>query len=362
MKKFSRLLGTLAVALGLASAGPAAAAETINWRLASTWAEGFALLESERTFAKRVEEMSGGRLVIKVFPAGQIGPANQVLDLVSSGAVDAGGDWPNYWSGRNTAFDLLGSHVMGFNAIDFYNWIYGGGGKQFYDEMYGRFNCVYFPHHSHDIESGFRSGKAPLKSFGDFKGLKVRAPGLVQGKLLQAFGAQPVSIALNEVYEAMQRGVVDACEISIPIVDEDAKITEVAKYWLSPGFHQTSSIHGILINKKKWEALPADLKAIVANAAQANHVARLAETTVQSAGATDRMLASGVEINRVPEADLVSAEKARDEIMAELARENPDYARVLKHQIEFLKNFAHLREAMRPWSYSRNWTSYPELP
>jgi TRAP-type mannitol/chloroaromatic compound transport system substrate-binding protein len=74
------------------------------------------------------------------------------------------------------------------------------------------------------------------------------------------------------------------------------------------------------------------------------------------------MLASGVEITRVPEADLVSAEKARDEIMAELAGENPDYARVLKHQIAFLKNFAHLRDAMQPWSYSRNWTSYPALP
>jgi TRAP-type mannitol/chloroaromatic compound transport system substrate-binding protein len=362
MKKFSCILGTLVVALSVALTGLANAAETINWRLASTWAEGFALLESERTFAKRVEEMSGGRLVIKVFPAGQIAPANQVLDVGSSGAIDAGGDWPNYWSGRNTAFDLLGSHVMGFNAIDFYNWIYGGGGKKFYDEMYGKFNCVYFPHHSHDIESGFRASKGPFKSFRDFKGLKVRAPGLVQGRLIQSLGASPVNVALGEVYEAMQRGVVDACEISIPVVDEDAKITEVAKYWLSPGFHQTASIHGIMINKKKWEALPADLRAIVANAAQANHVARLAETTVQSARATDNMLASGVEINRVPEADLIQAEKLRDEIMADLARENPDYARILKHQIEFLKNFARLRDAMQPWSYSRNWTSYPDLP
>lgn len=362
MKKFAKVSGILSLLFVFMVTGMAWAAEkNINWRLASVWAEGFPLLESERTFVKRIEEMSGGRLKIKVFPAGQIGPANQVLDLVSSGAVDAGGDWPNYWSGKNTAFDLLGSHVMGFNAIDFYNWIYGGGGKQFYDEFYGKFNCVYFPHHSHDVESGIRSNK-PLKSLKDFSGLKIRMAGLVQGKLVQAFNAQPVSVALNEVYEAMQRGVVDACEISVPVVDESTKIYEVAKYWMTPGFHQTSSIHGIMINKKKWEALPDDLKQIVSNAAQANHIARLAETTMQSADATNKMIAAGVQTFRLSDEDLAEAEKARDTIMADLAKQNPDYARVLKHQIQFVKDFATFREAMAPWSYGRTWTSYPELP
>lgn len=335
------------------------AAQTFNWRLASTWGEGSPLLESDRSFAQRVEQMSGGRINIKVFPAGQIGPANQVLDLVSSGAVEAGADWPNYWSGKNTVFDLLGSHVMGFTPADFYVWIYGYGGKKFYDEYYGKFNCVYFPHHAHDVESGIRSRK-PLNSLADFNGLKVRMAGLIQGKLIQAFGAQPVSLALDEVYEAMQRGVVDACEISIPWVDETTKIYEVAQYWLTPGFHQTSSIHGILVNKKKWDELPDDLKFIVENAAKANHLERLAISTQNSSTSTEFMVTKAdVKTNRVSEEDLLKLEEAKNKIMSELAAQNPDYNRVLKNQIEFVKQLAYYRDATSPWSFGRTWGSYP---
>jgi TRAP-type mannitol/chloroaromatic compound transport system substrate-binding protein len=367
MGKIARraLVPVLLLSLALVMTAPPGAwaddQKTYSWRLASVWAEGFPLLESERSFARLVESMSGGRIKIKVFPEGQIGPANQVLDLVSSGAVEMGGDWPNYWSGKNTAFDLLGSHVMGFSPNDYVNWIYAGGGKQFYDEMYGKFGTVYLPHHSHDMESGIRSSK-PINALGDLKGLKIRMAGLIQGKLIQAFDAQPVSMALGEVYEAMQRGVVDACEISTPVVDESAKIYEVAKFWLTPGFHQTSSIHGIIINKAKWDQLPDDLKEIVTAAAKANLMTRLAETTIASADATNVMLNSGVTVTRFNESDLAQIEKAKNEIMVELAAANPDYARVLKHQIEFEKNFANYRQAMEPWSFGRSWQSFPELP
>ncbi len=362
MKKISYFIAMVIFCLSLFHTASAKSGEKVfSWRLASVWAEGFPLLESERSFAKRVESMSGGRVKIKVFPAGQIGPANQVLDLVSSGAVEMGGDWPNYWSGKNTAFDLLGSHVMGFNPDDYFNWIYAGGGLAFYEELYGKFNCVYFPHHAHDIESGIRSTK-PIEKLADLDGLKIRMAGLVQGKFIQPFGAQPVATALGEVYEAMQRGVVDACEISTPVVDESTKIYEVAKYWLTPGFHQTSSIHGIMINKNKWNQLPNDLKAIIAEAARANHLTRLAETTVQSAEATNKMLAAGVITTRLTDAELDQIEKARDAVMSDLAKQNPDYARILKHQIEFAKSFANYRDASQPWSFGRNWASYPEVP
>ncbi|MCD8140298.1 MAG: TRAP transporter substrate-binding protein DctP [Planctomycetaceae bacterium] len=361
MKKIVCLLAVFVLCLSVAAQDARAGEKTYNWRLASVWAEGFPLLESERTFAQRVEELSNGRLKIKIFPEGQIGPANQVLDLVSSGAVEMGGDWPNYWSGKNIVFDLLGSHVMGFNPVDYYNWIYAAGGLDFYEEFYGKFNCVYFPHHAHDIESGIRSSK-PINTLADLQGLKIRMAGLVQGKFIQPFGAQPVSIALNEVYEAMQRGVVDACEISIPVVDESTKIYEVAKYWLTPGFHQTSSIHGIMINKDKWNGLPDDLKAIVRDAARANHLQCLAETTMQSAVATNTMLEAGVQTTRLTPEELAEVEKAKNAVMEDLAKQNPDYARVLKHQIEFVKAYAQYREASSPWSSGRTWETYPALP
>lgn len=358
MRKF--VVFAMVICMLFAFGSQVIAAEKFEWRLQSTWAEGFPLLESEKYFVELVEKMSGGRLKIKVYGDGELCPANQVLDLVSNGSVEAGGDWANYWSGKNTAFDLLGSHVAGFGPEDYYTWIYGYGGKKFYDEIYGQFNVVYFPHHSHNMESGIRSTK-PIKSLDDFKGMKIRMAGLIQGRLIQAFGAQPVSMALGEVYEALQRGVIDACEMSTPIVDETQKIYEAAKYWLTPGFHQTCSIHGILINKDAWEELPDDLKAIVESAAKASLLTRLSENNAADAKATKTMLEYGVQMTRLSEEEIAIIESEKNKILEDLASKNPDYARVLQNQIDFLKDMSAYRDQLEPWGFGRNWESYPEI-
>lgn len=338
----------------------ASAEKTFNWRLASVWSEGAPNLESERLFARMVDSMSNGRLKIKVFPEGQLGPANQVLDLVSRGAIEAGGEWASFWAGKNTAFDLLGTQVMGFSPMDYYIWIYAFGGKKFYDDLFAQVNCVYFPHHAHDLESGFRSNKE-IKTLEDFKGMKIRVGGLIQGKLLQALGAQPVAMSGSEVYEALQRGVIDACEFSTPEMDLAMKLNEVTKFWLTPGFHQTSTINGIIINKKNWDELPDDLKAIVENASKACYVSRFASSTLNSAKATNEILAMGVKINRLSNEDLLIIEREKNKLMETLAAENPEYAAVLKSQIEFDKTIAPYRNQLEPWGFGKAWGSYPDL-
>jgi TRAP-type mannitol/chloroaromatic compound transport system substrate-binding protein len=346
--------------LALAATGHAAE-QKFSWRLASVWSEGLVMLDSEREFAKKVEEMSGGRLIIKVFPAGQIGPTNQVLDLVRSGAVEMGADWPGYWIGKNTAFDLLGSHVMGFTPLDHAIWIYAADGMGFYDEFFGAYNVKYFPHHIADQESGIRSNK-PIKNLEDFKGLKIRMGNHIPGRVIQAFGAQPVTMASGEIYEAIQRGVIDGCEMNIPLADFHAKLQEVAKYWLTPGWHQTASLDGILVNKDKWNSLPPDLQAIVKYAAQAQFVESLAKTTYGSVDATADILASGVTATRLSDADLERIEVTRNEILSQMASENPDFARALKSIIDLDKKLAAYRNNTRPWSFGRTWKHYPVLP
>lgn len=353
---------SLALALLLAVVTSSFAAEkTFNWRLASVWGEGLVMLESEREFAKKVEAMSGGRLKIKVFPAGQIGPTNQVFDLVRSGAVEMGADWAGYWTGKNTAFDLLGSHVMGFTPLDHAIWMYAAGGKQFYDELFGAHGIVYFPHHMADQESGIRSNK-PIQTVDDLKGMKIRMGNFIPGKTIQAFGGQPVSMASDDIYEAIQRGVVDGCEMNTPLADYNAKLHEVAKYWLTPGWHQTQSLDGILINKKKWDELSDDLKAIVEVAAQAQFLQSLCTTTYGSIDATAKMIESGVITYRLSDEDLERIELARNAVFEEMAQANPDFARVLNHIIDFDKKMASYRENARPWSFGRTWKHYPNIP
>jgi len=363
MKKLVGVVVACAMAFALVCPRGASAAEdkVFNWRLASVWGEGLVMLESERAFAKRVEEMSAGRLKIKVFPAGQICPTNQVFDLVRNGAVEMGADWPGYWIGKNTAFDLLGSHVMGFTPLDDIIWIYGAGGMKIYEEMFGKYGIKYFPHHIADQESGIRTNK-PLKTLDDLKGMKIRMGNLIPGKVIQAFGGQPVTMASDDIYESIQRGVIDGCEMNIPYADYMAKLHEVAKFWLTPGWHQTASLDGLLINQKKWDSLPPDLKAIVSCAAEAQIVRSLAVTTYGSVKATENMLKEGVTATRLSDADLERIEQARNKVFETMAKENPDFARVLGNIIEFDKAMANYRKNTSPWSFGRTWKHYPELP
>jgi TRAP-type mannitol/chloroaromatic compound transport system substrate-binding protein len=358
MKTFMRLI--VICVFAACAASQALAAEKYQWRMASAWGEGIKVLEADRSFAEKVEKMSGGRLVIKVFPSGQICPTNQVLDVVRSGAAEVGSDWPGYWQGRNTALDIMGSDVMGFHPLDQAIWLYAGGGMKFYDEIFGGFGIKYFPHHIHDQESGFRTSK-PIRTLQDFQGLKLRAGSLMPGKILQKLGAQPVQMVSEDVYEAVQRGVIDGGEINMPFMDYGIKIHEVAKYWLTPGWHQTYSQHGILFNKAKYDALPDDLKRIIEEAARSNYIESFAITTLGSIKATEDMLKEGVVTTKLTPEEYATLEKLRDEVYLEAARENPDFARVLRHRIDFDKNLAQYRKNTAPWSFGRAWVSYPDL-
>jgi TRAP-type mannitol/chloroaromatic compound transport system substrate-binding protein len=337
-----------------------AAEKKFSWRMAAAWGEGLKVLDSDRAFAKKVGEMSGGRLVIKVFPAGQIAPTSQILDMVRSGAVEVGSDWPGYWSGKNTAFDLLGSQLMGFTPMDQVIWMYAGGGMKFYDELFGRYGIKYFPHHLHDQESGFRTTR-PIRTLKDFKGMKLRVGSHIPALLIQKFGAQPVTMPMDDVYEAVQRGVVDGCELNMAYMDYGTKIHEVAKWWLIPGWHQTASLHGILINQKKFDELPDDLKAIVAEAARSNLLENLAVTTLGSVRAIEDMSREGVQTTRTSEEDLATIERVKNEVLLEVSAKNPDFARLLQHQIDFDKRMAPYRVITAPWSFGRTWKSYPDL-
>ncbi len=107
------------------------------------------LIEGDRNFAKLVNEMSKGRLQITVSPAGELVPATSVFDAVAKGSVECGGDWPSYWAGKNSAFDLLGSFPMGLGQYDAINWYLHYGGKKIFDDLFGKVNMVLFSQISH---------------------------------------------------------------------------------------------------------------------------------------------------------------------------------------------------------------------
>ncbi len=333
-----------------------------EWRLASTWADGTFLFEVDKRFAELVEELSNGELVIKPYAVGQLGEASQVFDLVSNGSVECGGDWPSYWTGKNTGFDLLATNIMGFTAFDYYVWIYEAGGlEDGYNYMFNKYNMVYFPTAITGMESGIRSNK-PINSLEDMKGMKMRLAGKIQGLVAEKFGITPVSIAANEIYEALQRGVIDAAEYSGPYNDDVLKIQEVAKSWLTPGWHQSSSAYGVMINQDVYNSLPDHLKRVIDVAAKTTGHEYMAKYQWNDAQATARMLESdGVTTTILPEEDMRLLEQAKTEALEQMASENPDYKYVLQSQINYLKQFEKYRTAQGKYGFGYNWEMYPNL-
>jgi TRAP-type mannitol/chloroaromatic compound transport system substrate-binding protein len=328
--------------------------ETFNWRMASVWAEGSIQYEHDKNFVDTINTLSNGRLNIKLHSVGELAQANQVLDLVSGGTVEMGGDWPNYWSGKNTAFELLGSQAMGLTNWDYFLWINEGGGSDAYNEIYGKFNTVYFPHTISGMESGIRSNK-PVETLEDLKGMKIRMAGLIQSELITQLGATPVTLATQEIYEALQRGVIDASEYSSPYSDEVTKMYEVTKYWLTPGWHQTSSVYGSMINQEAWESLPEDLQNVIEKASKITQTQNSAEYAYKDAEAAQRMVNEyGIETTALSEDEIERLRDMTNAIVEKLAGENPDFDKVLNSQLDFLKMYAPYRDLQGEWGFGNN--------
>ncbi|MCX5910015.1 MAG: hypothetical protein NTY64_23265, partial [Deltaproteobacteria bacterium] len=194
MKKRTLIIGVLFL-LGISFAlADLAQAQTFKWRMATCRTPALTPFhESDVRFGEMVSKMSGGRLQINVFPAGELMPAFEVFDGVRKGVVEMGGDWPTYWTGRDTAFDLFCSMGFMMTAPDYLGWLYHGGGLQFGQELYGKFNMMYFPLNIVGPESGYRTNK-PIRTLADFKDAKLRTGVLQTIWVLEKIGAKPFNV------------------------------------------------------------------------------------------------------------------------------------------------------------------------
>lgn len=336
-------------------------AQTITWRFASTWTPAINIIESDRYFAKLVGELSGGRLVIRVHSAGELVPTPGVFDAVAKGTVEIGGDWPGYWGGKNSAFDLLGSFPMTFSQYDYVNWYYHGGGRAIYNEMYGKFNMLYFMTSVLPMESGVRS-RVPIKSLADFKGKKLRMAGRVQGHILKRLGGAQVMLPGGEIYQALQLGTIDGAEFSSPSIDWGMGFAEVTKFNVGPGWHQPASMIGVMINRDAWAKLPADLKLIVEYAASATTAYMSSWFENGNVEALEKFKKAGTQVFKLTPEELKTLEGYAWEFLLEESAKNPDYHKVALSMFQYFKDFRVARDMQEPFSQGRNPFTLPALP
>ena len=257
---------------GVGQPAPGQPQQTTTWKMQSAFSPQDIFHEMLTDWAKKVSDMSGGRLKVDALPNNSVVPFTQIIDATSSGTLDGGLGVPAYWFGKHRALSLFGTGpAIGIDAETVLGWIQYGGGQEMYDELVQKTLNL-------NVQSLF-FGPMPTQPLGWFKtdpitdpsqlrGLKYRTVGL-SADLFTEMGAAVQTLAGGDIVPALQTGRIDAAEFNNPTSDKLLGFTDVAKVLMVQSYHQPAEFLELLINKGKFDALPADLKAIVRGAAMA---------------------------------------------------------------------------------------------
>ncbi len=271
-RKFFSKAATAAVAAPIAGFPMISVAQApIVFKMQGSWGANEIFSEMAQEYVKRVNDMAGGRLRIEYLPAGAVVKPFELMDAVSKGVLDAGHHVSGYWYGKSKVASLFGTGpVSGATPEIGLSWIHKGGGQQLWDELVAKLNLNVVGFFSFPMPSqplGWFKNPPPKKA-AELKGFKYRTIGLA-ADLLQEMGMAVAQLPGGEIVPAMQRGVIDAFEFNNPTADMRFGAQDVAKYYSMGSYHQAQEFFEIIFNKTKFNALPADLKAILRYAAEA---------------------------------------------------------------------------------------------
>jgi len=330
--KHAGIAGVLA-----AGAAPAVHAQaTIRWRLASSFPKALdTIYGAADVFAKKVGEMSGGKFTVSVHPGGELMPAFGVVDGVQQGTVEAAHTAPYYFFGKDDTFAMGTAIPFGLNSRQLTAWYYDGNGLKLFREFYDKYNIVNFPGGNTGAQMGGWYRKE-IKSAADIKGMKMRIGGFA-GKVLTRMGGVPQNIPGGEIYQALEKGTIDATEWVGPYDDEKLGFQKVAKNYYYPGWWEGGAQLDFYINKAAFNGLSSEYKAIVECAASHAHTTMQAMYDARNPAALKRLVAGGAKVQAFPKSVMDSAYKEAMALYAELNDTNPAWKKIYADYSAFRK-------------------------
>lgn len=339
LSRFAQRRATVAGSGG----APAVLSGRQQWRMATTWPEKFpGIGTGAERLARRISEMSDGRIEITVYAQGKLVPAFGTFDAVSQGAIEMGHGAAYYWQSRARACAFFAAVPFGFTATELSAWMNHGGGQELYDELYAGFDLKPFLAGNTGAQMGGWYTR-PLGSIADIKTMKIRMPGL-GGEVLRRIGASAINLPGSDILPAMQNGTIDATEWVGPWNDLAFGLQQVAKHYYWPGFHEPGTGVELIVNRPKFEALPRDLQTIVAVACQAETSAMLAEFDARNREALKTLIDEhGVQVRQFPDDIMVAFGKASQEVLSEYETADDVTRRIYG-------SFKSFRDGVLPWS------------
>ena len=333
-REFLKVTGVGLAASTVAAPAIAQSMPEVRWRLAASWPKALDTLYGGcEFFCKRVAEITDNRFQIQPFAAGEIVPGLQVLDAVSNGTVEIGNTALYYYWGKNPAFTFGTALPFGLNTRQHISWLQWGGGQDMLNDLLKEYNCLSMPTGNTTCQMGgwFRK---EIKSTADLQGLKFRIGGFA-GTIIAKLGGVPQQIAGGDIYPALEKGTIDACEWVGPYDDEKLGFNKVAKYYYTPGVMELEAINQLFVNKAAWATLPPRYQAILRYACNYAMTEMLAAYDAKNATAIARLVAAGAQLSVLPEPVIKALRDALETVLDEEAAANDQFKRVLANWRDF---------------------------
>jgi TRAP-type mannitol/chloroaromatic compound transport system substrate-binding protein len=306
----------------------------VRWRLASSFPKALdTIFGAADVFAKAVNAMSGGKFTVSVHAGGELMPPFGVVDGVQNGTVECAHTAPYYFFGKDETFALGCAIPFGLNSRQMTAWMYEGNGLKLMREFYRNYNIISFPMGNTGAQMGGWYRKE-IKTLADIKGMKMRIGGF-GGKVLERIGGVPQNIPGGEIYQALEKGTIDAAEWVGPYDDLKLGFHKVAPNYYYPGWWEGGPQLDLYINTKAYDALSAENKAIVEAAASHAHVTMQAMYDARNPGALKQLVAGGAKLHRFPRDVMEAAFKEAMALYSELSAKNPNWKKVYEDYAKF---------------------------
>ncbi|MEL7071945.1 MAG: ABC transporter substrate-binding protein [Cyanobacteria bacterium J06581_3] len=296
----------------------------IQWQMATSWPKSLQILfDSADLFCKQVSKMTNGNFVITPYPAGELAGGLEVLSAVQDGTVACGHTASYYYLGKSNALAFGTTLPFGLNAAQQNAWLYYGGGLEAMQAVYAGMGVINFP----GGNTGGQMGgwfKREVNTIEDFKGMNMRVPGL-GGKILERLGVTIHNLSGGQIFEALEKGTIEAAEWKNPHADETLGLNQVAPYYYYPGWWEPGTSYEFQINLDEWNKLPAHYQEIFKSAAADTNNKMLAQFNAVNGDVLNRLVIGGTKLLPFSKEILTASYQAAFDLYDEIASEDSQF-------------------------------------